>query len=210
MLTRIPINYLSRIINVKFFGFSITFDRVLGAVSVSLAAWCFAAYSRQLKINIKWFITFMIVMFSLNKWEMLTNGSGWSHFFAFACFYYHQILFDRYYRGQERKWDKTILMLLPWLIILGTAGPYCAIYAVVMILASGAAAFMDTGEKTKTVCDLSYLHTDPAAPLHSQQFLCSRRTCRGNRKILRGNIKRLPYISHPFYPEIPGRNDGWR
>ena len=96
VLTRIPINYLSRIINVKFFGFSITFDRVLGAVSVSLAAWCFAAYSRQLKINIKWFITFMIVMFSLNKWEMLTNGSGWSHFFAFACFYYHQILFDRY------------------------------------------------------------------------------------------------------------------
>lgn len=91
----------------------------------------------------------MIVMFSLNKWEMLTNGSGWSHFFAFACFYYHQILFDRYYRGQERKWDKTILMLLPWLIILGTAGPYCAIYAVVMILASGAAAFMDTGEKRK-------------------------------------------------------------
>ena len=152
----------------------------------------------------------MIVMFSLNKWEMLTNGSGWSHFFAFACFYYHQILFDRYYRGQERKWDKTILMLLPWLIILGTAGPYCAIYAVVMILASGAAAFMDTGGKKKTVCDLSYLHTDPAAPLHSQQFLCSRRTCRGNRKILRGNIKRLPYISHPFYPEIPGRNDGWR
>lgn len=149
VLTRIPINYLSRIINVKFFGFSITFDRVLGAVSVSLAAWCFAAYSRQLKINIKWFITFMIVMFSLNKWEMLTNGSGWSHFFAFACFYYHQILFDRYYRGQERKWDKTILMLLPWLIILGTAGPYCAIYAVVMILASGAAAFMDTGEKRK-------------------------------------------------------------
>ena len=40
-------------------------------------------------------------------------------------------------------------MLLPWLIILGTAGPYCAIYAVVMILASGAAAFMDTGEKRK-------------------------------------------------------------
>ena len=91
----------------------------------------------------------MIVMFSLNKWEMLTNGSGWAHFFAFACFYYHQILFDRYYRGQERKWDKTILMLLPCLIILGTAGPYCAIYAVVMILASGAAAFMDTGEKRK-------------------------------------------------------------
>ena len=33
VLTRIPINYLGRIINVELFGFSITFDRVLGAVS---------------------------------------------------------------------------------------------------------------------------------------------------------------------------------
>ncbi len=149
VLTRIPINYLARIINVKLFGFSITFERVLGAVSVSLAAWCFSAYSRQMKINVTWFIAFMIVMFSLNKWEMLTNGSGWSHFFAFACFYYHQILFDRYYRGKEGKWDKTKLMLLSWLIVLGTAGPYCAIYAVVMILASAAAALLDSGSKRK-------------------------------------------------------------
>lgn len=149
VLTRIPINYLARIINVKLFGFSITFDRILGAVSVGLAAWSFSAYSRQLKVNVTWFIAFMVVMFSLNKWEMLTNGSGWSHFFAFACFYYHQILFDRYYRGEEGKWDKAMLMLLPWLIILGTAGPYCAIYAVVMILASGAAALLDKEGKRK-------------------------------------------------------------
>ena len=95
VLTRIPVNYLGRIINVQFFGFSITFDRVLGVISVGLAAWCFSAYSRQLKISVSWFIALMVVMFSLNKWEMLTNGSGWSHFFAFSCFYYHQILFDR-------------------------------------------------------------------------------------------------------------------
>ena len=91
----------------------------------------------------------MVVMFSLNKWEMLTNGSGWSHFFAFACFFYHQILFDRYYRGQEKKWDKTRLMLLPWLIILGTAGPYCAVYAAVMILASGVAALLADDSRRK-------------------------------------------------------------
>ena len=149
VLTRIPINYLARIINVKLFGFSITFDRVLGAVSVGLAAWCFSAYSRQLKVQITWFIALMVVMFSLNKWEMLTNGSGWSHFFAFACFFYHQILFDRYYRGQEKKWDKTRLMLLPWLIILGTAGPYCAVYAAVMILASGVAALLADDSRRK-------------------------------------------------------------
>lgn len=155
VLTRIPVNYLGRIINVQFFGFSITFDRVLGVISVGLAAWCFSAYSRQLKISVSWFIALMVVMFSLNKWEMLTNGSGWSHFFAFSCFFYHQILFDRYYRGQEKKWDKTRLMLLPWLIILGTAGPYCAVYAATMILVFGAAAFLDPGPKRKSyICFL--------------------------------------------------------
>lgn len=40
VLTRIPINYLSRIINVKFFGFSITFDRVLWCCKRRLAACC--------------------------------------------------------------------------------------------------------------------------------------------------------------------------
>lgn len=141
VLTRIPINYLSRIINVKFFGFSITFDRVLGAVSVSLAAWCFAAYSRQLKINIKWFITFMIVMFSLNKWEMLTNGSGWSLSLPLPALLSPYPFRPILPGTRAENGTKQILMLLPWLIILGTAGPYCAIYAVVMILASGAAAF---------------------------------------------------------------------
>ena len=150
ILTRVPITYLGRIINVKLFGYNAYFDMILGVLSLGAGAAVLALYAeRNRSVGYLSFLLIQFVYFSLNKWEMLTNGSGWSHFFAFACFYYHQILFDRYYRGQERKWDKTILMLLPWLIILGTAGPYCAIYAVVMILASGAAAFMDTGEKRK-------------------------------------------------------------
>lgn len=138
ILTRIPINYLGRIINVELFGFSITFDRVLGAVSLGLAAWVFSLYFMNRKLGITWFCLAMAVMFSLNKWEMLTNGSGWSHFFAFACFYYHELVFDRVWTGQEKKGDTLRMILLPVLIILGTAGPYCAIYGVVMILASGA------------------------------------------------------------------------
>ena len=39
VLTRIPINYLCRIVNVELFGFSITFERVLGVVSLGLAGW---------------------------------------------------------------------------------------------------------------------------------------------------------------------------
>lgn len=138
VLTRIPINYLERIINVELFGFSITFDRVLGAVSLGLAAWAFGVYFIRRRLGTVWFLLTMAVMFSLNKWEMITNGSGWSHFFAFACFYYHELVFDRVWAGEEKRGDTLQLILLPFLIILGTAGPYCAIYAVVMILSAAA------------------------------------------------------------------------
>ena len=105
VLTRIPINYLCRIVNVELFGFTITLERVLGVVSLGLAGWVFAAYCRSRKIGCLWFALLMAVMFSLNKWEMLTNGSGWSHFFAFACFYYHSWSWTGC--GQERKKDGT-------------------------------------------------------------------------------------------------------
>ena len=71
VLTRIPINYLGRIINVELFGFSITFDRVLGAVSTALAAWVFGLYFIRHKLGSIWFFLIMAVTFSLNQWEML-------------------------------------------------------------------------------------------------------------------------------------------
>ena len=48
-----------------------------------------------------WLAILMIVMFSLNKWEMLINGSGWPQFMAFAGFYYHYHVMDRVWAGQE-------------------------------------------------------------------------------------------------------------
>ena len=62
--------------------------------------------------------------------------------------------------GREKKWDKIIRMLLPWMIILGTAGPYCAVYAATMILVFGAAAVSWTlGQKEKLYL-FSFLHPD--------------------------------------------------
>ena len=62
VLTRIPINYLERIINVELFGFSITFDRVLGAVSLGLAAWAFGVYFIRRRLGTVWFLLTMAVM----------------------------------------------------------------------------------------------------------------------------------------------------
>ena len=89
----------------------------------------------------------MLLMFSLNKWEMLTNGSGWAHFLAFACFYYYYLVLDRVWQSgkkgirpghkTEKPWDRPVLLLLPFVTTLGIAGQYCAVYSGVMIVVYG-------------------------------------------------------------------------
>ncbi len=60
--------------------------------------------------------------------------------------------------GRDRKKGDTLRMiLLPVLIILGTAGPYCAIYAVVMILASTAGIVRDLWRKKQKQSECSAL-----------------------------------------------------
>ena len=143
VLTRVPINYLERIINVELFGYSIFFERVLGIVGLTLAGWALGMYCKSRRLPIFWFILLMAVMFSLNKWEMLINGSGWSHFLAFAGFYYHEAVLDRVWAGNEKQYDRIRLCVLPWVVILLTAGPYCASYASVIILACGFCMIME-------------------------------------------------------------------
>ncbi|MDO5408354.1 MAG: hypothetical protein Q4F28_13660 [Eubacteriales bacterium] len=142
VLTRIPIHYLGRIINVELFGYSTTFDMALGAIGLGLSGLVLGVYCRKQKVGLVWFAFLMFLLFGLDKWEMLTNGTGWGHFMAFAGFYYHYLVFDRVLYGHEKKHDRVRLLVLPFMITLGMAGPYCAVYSVVMVLAYGAALVM--------------------------------------------------------------------
>ncbi|MDR0922844.1 MAG: hypothetical protein LBN31_00640 [Hungatella sp.] len=146
ILTRIPVNYLGRILNVTFFGYNIMFDRVLGVLALGLSGLALGSYCSRRKISPGWYGALMIVLFSLNKWEMLVNGSGWAHFLSFACFYYHFEVMDRVWSGQEKKYDRTKLLLLPLLTTLLVAGPYCAIYSVTVILACGLMFLLKKGD----------------------------------------------------------------
>ncbi|MFT4006849.1 MAG: hypothetical protein QM683_14950 [Lacrimispora sp.] len=137
ILTRIPINYLGRIINIALFGYNTMFDRVLGVLALGGSGAMLAGYCCRKKVSLVWFALFMAVLFSLNKWEMLDNGSGWTHFLSFVCFYYHYELLDRVWSSQEKKHDHGKLIILPFLTTLFIAGPYCAIYSVTVILACG-------------------------------------------------------------------------
>ena len=93
-----------------------------------------------------------MIMFSLNKWEMLYNGTGWAHFLAFAFFFFNYVLLDRVYEvrnGSEnrktaagsaaRSWRRMLigLAVLPAVITIGVAGPYCAIYTMTLLLSYG-------------------------------------------------------------------------
>ena len=134
VLTRIPICYLGRIINVYFFNYSTTFDMGLGALGLGLSALVLGRYCDKKQVGLVWFSFLMFLLFGLNKWEMITNGSGWPHFLAFGCFYYHYLVFDRVLYGEEKKNDRILLLALPAIITILIAGPYCAVYSVVLIL----------------------------------------------------------------------------
>ena len=137
ILTRIPLNYVARIINTTFFDYRIRFDQVLGVLSLGLAAVLLVSYCIKKGISFGWTLCLMAVNFSLNKWEMMINGSGWIHFLAFAGFYYHYLVLERLWTGQEKKGDRMRCLVLPWVLTLAVAGPYCAIYTAVLGLAYG-------------------------------------------------------------------------
>ncbi len=135
LLARVPVNYLNRIINTEFFHYSVRFDQILGVLGLGASALVTAAYCRFRRLGNGWMLLSMAVLFSLNKWEMLNNGTGWAHFWALAGFYYHYLVFDRVWAGQAKKGDHIRLLTLPWVMILAVAGPYCASYGAALFLA---------------------------------------------------------------------------
>ncbi len=134
VLTRVPLTYLGRIVNTTFFHYSVTFDQILGVLGLGLSGVCVVSYGIRRGIGFGWMAALMAVIFSLNKWEMLTNGTGWVHFFAFAGFYYHYLVLDRVWSGEEKPGDRRKLLWLPGALILTAAGQYCAVYAAVLFL----------------------------------------------------------------------------
>ena len=105
ILTRVPITYLGRIINVKLFGYNTYFDMILGILSLGAGAAVLALYAeRNRSVGYLSFLLIQFVYFSLNKWEMLYNGTGWAHFLAFGCFFYNYYVLERVYgSGGEKK-----------------------------------------------------------------------------------------------------------
>ena len=136
VLTRIPLTYFLRFLNCQLFGYSVTFDRVLGVLGLFLCGLVLGKYMLRERLHPLLMVLVYLVLFSLNKWEMLLNGSGYPHFLAFALFYFHFLVLERIYTGTARRRDYALSVLLPLAALLA-AGPYLAVYIVCLLLLYG-------------------------------------------------------------------------
>lgn len=121
ILTRIPLTYFFREINRHSFGYTLIFDRVLGVLGLFLASKPLLLFMRKKQLPFLQQLLFLLLFYSLNKWEMLLNGSGYIHFLAFSAFY------DYFYalnQAFSKKSSLLVLSIYPPFILL-VAGPYC-------------------------------------------------------------------------------------
>lgn len=121
VLTRIPLTYVFREINRHFFGYTLIFDRALGVLGLFLTSIPLLFFMRKKQLSFLQQLLFLILFYSLNKWEMLLNGSGYIHFLAFAVFYAYFYALDQAF---SKKSSLLLLSIYPPLILL-VAGPYC-------------------------------------------------------------------------------------
>ena len=121
ILTRIPLTYFFREINRHSFGYTLIFDRALGVLGLFLASKPLLLFMRKKQLSFLQQLLFLILFYSLNKWEMLLNGSGYIHFLAFSVFYDYFYALDQAF---SKKSSLLVLSIYPPFILL-VAGPYC-------------------------------------------------------------------------------------
>lgn len=133
VLTRLPITYFERMINVAFFKYSTMFDMALGVIFLSLMGIIIGIFMANKNLNLRYFIIVMMLVFSLSQWEMITNGTGWVHFFTFFLFVLHFYILDSYMQ-RETKVKFWLNIILPVFTILFAAGSYSLAYGVTLII----------------------------------------------------------------------------
>ena len=121
ILTRIPLTYFFREINRYSFGYTLIFDRTLGVLGLFLASKPLLLFMRKKQLSFLKQLLFLLLFYSLNKWEMLLNGSGYIHFLAFSAFYDYFYALDQAF---SKKSSLLVLSIYPPFILL-VAGPYC-------------------------------------------------------------------------------------
>lgn len=101
VLTRIPASFLQRLLNVRLFSFSVTFDRLCGIFGLFLCGTALARYASERRMGFCVYLSVTALLFSLNKWEILLNGTAWAHVVSFGLFFWNYVLLDRIAQGTD-------------------------------------------------------------------------------------------------------------
>lgn len=133
VLTRIPAAFLQRFINVKFFSYSVVFDRICTIAGILLMAAAVLRFSFRHNVGYPSYAAVMIVLFSLSKWEVLLNGTCWAHMAAIGLFFVNFNVLDDIWRGESTGMSEFMALLMPFLWLL-IAGEYIASYALTVML----------------------------------------------------------------------------
>lgn len=152
ILTRAPLTYIFRLVNVKWFGYNTQFDVFLCVASLALGGLAFAWWAWRRDLPAHWYLAVLLVWFGLNKWEMLDNGTGWVCILSLSGFLFSYALLDmtgrapageagRTLSGETRKTSgapgRRLRRLAAWFPLILTCtvtGVYCAAYIAVYVL----------------------------------------------------------------------------
>ena len=108
ILTRAPLTYIFRLVNVKWFGYNTQFDVFLCVASLALGGLAFAWWAWRRDLPAHWYLAVLLVWFGLNKWEMLDNGTGWVCILSLSGFLFSYALLDMTGRAPAGEAGRTL------------------------------------------------------------------------------------------------------
>lgn len=133
----VNISTIVEYINLKVFHLNVQLDMILGVIGLAVSFIPIGIHILEQKSKLKYVTLAVIfaVFISLSKWEMLTNGTGQVHFWAFACFYWYYYLLDQKYRLKNNSNIVNVsLVVLPIVTILFVALFYGAVFAITVLI----------------------------------------------------------------------------
>ena len=76
LLTRIPVNFLERGLNVMIFGYSVTVDRIMGILGFGLSALVIGRYSRKKEFSLVLVVSTLGLLLNILLMRIFVGGMG--------------------------------------------------------------------------------------------------------------------------------------
>jgi len=137
-------------LNVRFLALNTQFEMLLGILGVFFSSLVIVKFFIKKQLHFCYSLIALLLVFSLNKWELVLNGTGWTIFIAFACMDLNFLLIDAVFiDGDNSEINRWLLYVLPILNVFCFAGGYSVAYTIVTISILSALLFYGYGDTTK-------------------------------------------------------------